>query len=122
MLSYRLAALYIVERLKSEVITSAITHYQHIAVLQARRQIIKRILNRQKVKHPDQHKVRHCHCYLAWPNRQSYPGLPKGQAPRSAQGKLLSLSPCMAKSGVEGARGNGRVGGGGGRGGSLVSV
>ena len=53
----RLAALYIVDRLKSEVITSAITHYQHIAVLQARRNIIKRILNRQKVKHPDHHKV-----------------------------------------------------------------
>lgn len=55
--AYRLAALYIVDRLKSEVITSAITHYQHIAVLQARRHIIKRILNRQKVKHPQQIKV-----------------------------------------------------------------
>ena len=54
----RLAALYIVDRLKSEVITSAITHYQYIAVLQARRNIIKRIMNRQKVKHPDHHKVR----------------------------------------------------------------
>ena len=54
----RLAALFVVDRLKSEVITSAITHYQHIAVLQARRQIVKRILNRQKVKHPQQIKVR----------------------------------------------------------------
>lgn len=53
----RVAALYTVDRLKSEVITSAITHYQHIAVLQARHHIIKRILNRQKVKHPDRHKV-----------------------------------------------------------------
>ncbi|KAL3155128.1 Son of sevenless 1, variant 2 [Trebouxia sp. C0009 RCD-2024] len=54
---YRVAALYTVDRLKSEVITSAITHYQHIAVLQARHHIIKRILNRQKVKHPDRHKT-----------------------------------------------------------------
>ncbi|KAL3141541.1 Son of sevenless 1, variant 2 [Trebouxia sp. C0010 RCD-2024] len=54
---YRVAALYTVDRLKSEVITSAITHYQHIAVLQARHHIIKRILNRQKVKHPDHHKT-----------------------------------------------------------------
>ena len=55
----RLAALYIVDRLKSEVITSAITHYQYNAVLQARRNIIKRILNLQKVKHHDQRKVNH---------------------------------------------------------------
>ncbi|DBA77107.1 hypothetical protein WJX77_005031 [Trebouxia sp. C0004] len=53
---YRLAALFVVDRLKSEVVTSAITHYQHVAVLQARRHILKRIINRHKVKKPDERK------------------------------------------------------------------
>ena len=53
----RLAALFVVDRLKSEVITSAITHYQHVAVRQARRHIIKRIINRHKVKKPNDRKV-----------------------------------------------------------------
>ena len=56
-LFHRLAALFVVDRLKSEVITSAITHYQHVAVLQARRHILKRIINRHKVKKPDERKV-----------------------------------------------------------------
>ena len=50
--------MYVVDRLKTEVITSAITHFQHVAVLQSRRHIVKRIINRHKVKHPDQPKVR----------------------------------------------------------------
>ena len=54
---HRLAALFVVDRLKSEVITSAITQYQHVAVLQARRHILKRIINRHKVKKPDERKV-----------------------------------------------------------------
>ncbi len=54
---HRLAALFVVDRLKSEVITSAITYYQHVAVLQARRHILKRIINRHKVKKPDERKV-----------------------------------------------------------------
>ena len=53
----RMAALFVVDRLKSEVITSAITHYQHVAVRQARRHIIKRIINRHKVKKPNERKV-----------------------------------------------------------------
>jgi len=56
-LCHRLAALFVVDRLKSEVVTSAITHYQHVAVLQARRHILKRIINRHKVKKPDERKV-----------------------------------------------------------------
>lgn len=59
---HRMAALFVVDRLKSEVITSAITHYQHVAVRQARRHIIKRIINRHKVKKPDDRKVsKHSH-------------------------------------------------------------
>jgi len=61
-LCHRLAALFVVDRLKSEVITSGITHYQHVAVLQARRHILKRIINRHKVKKPDERKV--CPPYL----------------------------------------------------------
>lgn len=58
----RMAALFVVDRLKSEVITSAITHYQHVAVRQARRHIIKRIINRHKVKKPSERKVsKHSH-------------------------------------------------------------
>ena len=53
----RIAGLAVVDRLKTEVITAAITHYQHIALLQARRHIIKRVINRNRMKHPDQVKV-----------------------------------------------------------------
>ena len=53
----RLAGLAVVDRLKSEIITAGITHYQHIALLQARRHILKRVMNRHKMKHPDEPKV-----------------------------------------------------------------
>jgi len=37
------AALYLVERLKSEVMTAAATHFQALAVGQARRRALKRL-------------------------------------------------------------------------------
>ena len=56
-LRHRIAGLAVVDRLKTEVITAAITHYQHIALLQARRHIIKRVINRHRMKHPEAPQV-----------------------------------------------------------------
>ena len=45
------AALYLVERLKSEVMAAAATHFQALAVGQARRRTIKRL-----ARHPPGHR------------------------------------------------------------------
>lgn len=44
----RLSGLYVLERLKSEVIACAVTHYQHLAVQQTRTQTLRRLAAREK--------------------------------------------------------------------------
>eukprot|EP00891_Asterochloris_glomerata_P005137 jgi/Astpho2/5137/Aster-06348 len=45
---FRLSGLYVLERLKSEVIACAVTHYQHLAVQQTRTQTLRRLAAREK--------------------------------------------------------------------------
>ena len=48
----RLAALFILERVKSEVVTAAVTHYQAIALAKTRRRALRRLLKKYDASWP----------------------------------------------------------------------